>query len=154
MGQVNIAPFRFLSLGPTSYEDRALPKMLRRAVEFAAAMCLPAATSTLVEGGKYREDVWQRRTDTRELETLDWFHTVTQTPLLQEPLSLSLAGRGDPALSHWTGGGIGCLSCWAQSLAPSQLLYFLPLCQRLSAHSHNNDGLSQYSVCTGENKCK
>lgn len=59
MGQVSIAPFRFLCselpLGPTSYEDRALPKMLRRAVEFAAAMCLPAATSTLVKGGKCRE---------------------------------------------------------------------------------------------------
>ena len=102
----------------------------------------------------YREDVWQRRTDTRELETLDCFHTVTQTPLLQEPLPLSPAGRGDPALSHWMGGGIRCLSRWAQSPAPSQPLCFLPLCRRLSAHSHNNDGLSQYSLHAGENKCK
>lgn len=52
-------PYRFLCselpLGPASDEDRALPKMSRRAAGLAAAVCLPATTGTLVEGGKCRE---------------------------------------------------------------------------------------------------
>lgn len=151
--QARLPPCSFLQsclLHPASSEDRALAKMLRRAEGFAAAVCVPAATSSYK---KVLRDVWQR-SGMRELETLDCFHTVTQTPLLQEPLPSSLAGGGGPSLSHWMGGGIHCLSHWAQSLALSQALCFLPLCQRLLAHNHNNDGLSQYSLHTGENKCK
>lgn len=136
-------------LHPASSEDRALPKMLKRAAELGAAVCLPAAASSYRKG--IERNVWQR-SSTRELETLDCFHT--QPPLLQDPLPSSLAGGGGPSLSHWMGGGIHCLSHWAQSLALSQALCFLPLCQRLSAHNHNNDGLSQHSLHTGENKCK
>lgn len=54
-----MGPSRFLCselpLGSVSYEDRALPKMSRRAAGLAAAVCVPATTGTLVEGGKCRK---------------------------------------------------------------------------------------------------
>lgn len=89
-------------LHPASSEDRALPKMLRRAAELGAAVCLPAATSSYKKG--IERNVWQR-SSTRKLETLDCFHT--QTLLLPFPLAW-LVEVAHPCPTGWEGAFIVC----------------------------------------------